>query len=68
MQEEGFIAKLLYPEGTKDVALGKAVAILVENEEDIAAFANYVESDAPASTPAQPAPQEQASTPEPTPV
>jgi len=31
MQEEGYIAKLLYPEGAKDVALGKVVAILVDS-------------------------------------
>jgi len=41
MQEEGFVAKLLYPEGAKDVPLGSAVAILVEDKADIAAFANY---------------------------
>jgi pyruvate dehydrogenase E2 component (dihydrolipoamide acetyltransferase) len=41
MQEEGFIAKLLYPEGAKDVPLGETIAILVEEESDIAAFANY---------------------------
>ena len=41
MQEEGFVAKLLFDEGAKDVPLGTAVAIIVENESDIAAFANY---------------------------
>ena len=41
MQEEGFVAKLLYPEGAKDVPLGNAVAILVEDKADVAAFANY---------------------------
>ena len=41
MQEEGFVAALLYPEGAKNVELGKIVAILVEDEKDIAAFANY---------------------------
>ena len=38
MQEEGYVAALLYPEGTKDVELGKIVAILVEEQADIAAF------------------------------
>ena len=56
MQEEGFVAKLMYPEGAKDVELGKTVAILVENKEDIAAFANYTDDAAPAQ--AQPAAQE----------
>ena len=41
MQEEGFVAKLLFDEGAKDVPLGSPVAIIVENEADIAAFANY---------------------------
>ena len=30
MQEEGYVAALLYPEGARDVDLGKVVAILVE--------------------------------------
>jgi len=30
MQENGFVAKLLYPEGAKDVPLGTIIAILVE--------------------------------------
>jgi pyruvate dehydrogenase E2 component (dihydrolipoamide acetyltransferase) len=41
MQEEGFIAKVLYPAGEKDVPLGAPLAILVENKEDIPAFANW---------------------------
>ena len=41
MQEEGFVAKLLYPAGAKDVKLGELIAILVDKESDIAAFANY---------------------------
>lgn len=41
MQEEGYVAALLYPEGAKDVPLGKLIAILVDNQKDITAFANY---------------------------
>ena len=41
MQEEGFVAALLYPEGTMDIELGKVVAIIVEDEADIAAFKDY---------------------------
>ena len=44
MQEEGYVAALLYPEGAKDVPLGKIVAILVEDKSDVAAFENYSES------------------------
>ena len=49
MQEEGYVAKLLFPEGAKDVPLGTVIAILVEDKADIAAFKNYSGSgDAPA--------------------
>ena len=41
MQEEGYIAKLLYPEGAKDVQLGKVVAILVEKKEDVSKFKDF---------------------------
>ena len=62
MQEEGFVAKLLFDAGAKDVPLGAAVAIIVENEADVAAFANYDgSSGAPAASaaPAQEAPAAQ---------
>ena len=49
MQEEGYVAKLLFDEGAKDVPLGTAVAIIVENKEDVAAFANYDGSGASAA-------------------
>ena len=53
MQDEGYIAKLLYPEGAKDIPLGSAMAIVVDNEEDIAKFADYTAGDvAAAATPA----------------
>lgn len=42
MQEEGFIAKLLYPEGAMDVPLGEPIAVLVDSKDDIAAFADFV--------------------------
>jgi pyruvate dehydrogenase E2 component (dihydrolipoamide acetyltransferase) len=41
MQEEGYIAKLLFPEGTKDIPLGTTVAILVDNKEDVEKFKDY---------------------------
>lgn len=41
MQEEGYIAKILFSEGSKDIPLGTALAILVENEADIAQFKDY---------------------------
>ena len=50
MQDEGYVAKLLYPGGAKDVPLGKIVAILVDDPADIAAFENYTEGAAPAQS------------------
>eukprot|EP00347_Sterkiella_histriomuscorum_P002343 403368518 len=58
MQEEGYIAKLLFPEGEKDVKLGQVIAIIVENQEDVAKFKDY--SPAASAAPAQAAPQQQA--------
>lgn len=62
MQDEGYVAKLLYEAGTKDIPLGKVLAILVDEEGDVAAFADYKADDAGA------APQAAAPTPEPTPA
>ena len=41
MQESGFVAKLLVPEGAKDISIGDMVAILVDKKEDIAAFKDF---------------------------
>ena len=59
MQEEGYVAALLYPEGAKDVELGKVVAIIVEDKADLDAFKNYTaeSASAPAAAPAEPAGQ-----------
>ena len=40
--EEGFLAKILIPGGSKDVPIGKLLCIIVENKDDIAAFESYV--------------------------
>ena len=41
MQEDGYVACILYPPGAKDILLGEILAILVEEEKDIAAFKDY---------------------------
>ncbi|KAJ6653983.1 hypothetical protein lerEdw1_007615 [Lerista edwardsae] len=41
VQEEGYLAKILIPEGTRDVPLGTPLCIIVEKESDIPAFADY---------------------------
>ena len=66
MQEEGYVAAILYPDGAKDIELGKIVAVIVENKADVAAFANYTgESAAAPAAPvqAEAAPAQAASTP-----
>lgn len=39
--EEGYLAKIMVPAGSKDVPIGKLVCIIVENQADIAAFTNF---------------------------
>ncbi|KAJ1797786.1 pyruvate dehydrogenase complex dihydrolipoamide acetyltransferase component (E2) [Coemansia sp. RSA 2399] len=60
-QDEGYLAKILAPSGTKDLAIDAPVAIIVENESDVAAFADY--SADQAKSPAAPAAQESAAAP-----
>lgn len=57
--EEGYLAKILVPAGSKDVPLGKLLCIIVSNEEDIAAFKDYKdtgETITPAAKPTAAAP------------
>ncbi|XP_036380130.1 dihydrolipoyllysine-residue acetyltransferase component of pyruvate dehydrogenase complex, mitochondrial-like isoform X2 [Megalops cyprinoides] len=44
VQEEGYLTKIMVPEGTRDVPLGTPLCIIVEKEADIKAFADYVET------------------------
>lgn len=41
-QEEGFLAKILLPGGSKDVSVNTPIAVLVENKEDVDKFKDYV--------------------------
>jgi len=58
MQDEGYVAKLLYEAGTKDIPLGKLLAILVDDKDDIAAFADFADDGAAAAPQAAPAASE----------
>ena len=40
--EEGWMAKIIVPEGTEDIPVGQPVAVLCEEEADIAAFKDYI--------------------------
>lgn len=42
--EEGYLAKIIYPAGSKDIKIGKLLCIIVENESDVAAFKDFVPS------------------------
>jgi len=51
-QEDGILAKILAGAGAGEMAVGVPIMVTVEEEEDVAAFANYVagaEEDAPAA-------------------
>lgn len=58
--EEGYLAKVLLPAGSKDVPLGKLLCIIVHDKKDVGAFADFKEDEsaagAPAAAPAPPAP------------
>ncbi|XP_048190451.1 dihydrolipoyllysine-residue acetyltransferase component of pyruvate dehydrogenase complex, mitochondrial-like [Perognathus longimembris pacificus] len=41
VQEEGYLAKILISEGTRDIPLGTPLRIIVEKEADIAALGDY---------------------------
>uniref|UniRef100_A0A672ZIY5 Acetyltransferase component of pyruvate dehydrogenase complex n=1 Tax=Sphaeramia orbicularis TaxID=375764 RepID=A0A672ZIY5_9TELE len=75
VQEEGYLAKIMVPEGTRDVPLGTPLCIIVEKESDIAAFKDYVETGVaevstppPAPAPAAVPTPAAASTPTPAPA
>lgn len=55
--EEGFLAKILYTAGSKDIPVGKLVCIIVEKEGDVAAFKDFKDDGAPSKPAAAPAPQ-----------
>ena len=55
VQDEVVLAKILEPEGATDIPIGAPIAVLVEEEDEVAAFANFVLGDSsPAETPAAP--------------
>jgi len=54
--DEGYLAKILLPAGSKDVPVGKLCAIIVEKSEDIAAFKDFID-DSKSSTTKKPSEQ-----------
>uniref|UniRef100_A0A8C4QWY4 Acetyltransferase component of pyruvate dehydrogenase complex n=1 Tax=Eptatretus burgeri TaxID=7764 RepID=A0A8C4QWY4_EPTBU len=47
VQEEGYLARILVDEGSRDVPLGTPLCVLVERSEDIPAFKDYVDTGGP---------------------
>lgn len=62
--EEGYLAKIIVPSGTKNIPVGKLVCVIVTDEASVAAFKDYKDDGAAAPAapaaaapaPAQPAP------------
>lgn len=68
--EEGYLAKILYTAGSKDIPVGKLVCIIVENQDDVAAFKDFKDDggSAPAKPAAAPSPPPAAAPAAPQPV
>jgi len=47
--EEGYLAKIMIAAGTKDIPIGRLLCIIVENEEDVAKFADFTDDGSVAS-------------------
>lgn len=54
--DDGYLAAILVEAGAQDVPVGQLLAIMVEDKEDVAAFADYKAPEA-SSSPAEPAPE-----------
>lgn len=66
--EEGYLAKIMITAGSRDVPIGKLVCIIVENEEDVAAFKDFKDDGAGAPAPKAAAPAAAAPPPTPPPA
>jgi len=61
--DEGFLAKILVPGGSKDVPVGTLLCVVVSSASDIAAFKDFTSDSAAASAPASSPPPPSASAP-----
>lgn len=53
-QEEGYVAAVLRPDGSNEVPVGEIVLVMCDDAADVAAFANFKPSAAPAAAAAAP--------------
>ena len=66
--EEGYLARIFIEAGTRDIPIGKLLCIIVEEQDDVAKFADFDASSAvEAAAPAAPAPAAPAAAPAPPP-
>ncbi|XGW03933.1 hypothetical protein V3C99_015236 [Haemonchus contortus] len=54
--EEGYLAKIIIPEGSKDVPVGKLLCIIVDSEDKVAAFKDFQDDGAATPSPEASAP------------
>lgn len=62
--DEGYLAKIIVPAGTKNISIGKLVCIIVSDEGSVAAFKNF-KDDGASAAPAAAAPAAAAAPPTP---
>lgn len=65
--EEGYLAKIFIEAGTRDIPIGKLLCIIVEDQEDVAKFADFDASSVAETPAAAAAPPATAATPAPPP-
>ena len=53
--EEGYLAKIIIQAGSKDIPIGKLLCIIVENQEDVAKFKDFVDDGSSAAAAPSPA-------------
>lgn len=56
--EEGYLAKICIPEGSKDIPVGKLLCVIVESQSDVEAFKDFKDDGAAAPLPAASAPSQ----------
>ncbi|EFN72965.1 Dihydrolipoyllysine-residue acetyltransferase component of pyruvate dehydrogenase complex, mitochondrial [Camponotus floridanus] len=66
--EEGYLAKILVPAGTKNVPIGKLVCIIVQDESSVVAFKDFKDDAVAAPPPATPPSPAVSTSPAPTPA
>jgi len=49
--QEGYLAKILVPGGAKDIPVNQLIAVIVNEEEDVAAFRDFTGEEAPPAAP-----------------